>query len=159
MANKSLLAGWPLARKIGATCFIVTLLLGYLIAVLQIYDRSHFDMQKTVQYYRGEESKDPNSIFMPQSFTSMLSVSHVHTLSQPLMFGLLALIFSFSILSEKTKAVFIILGFSGSVLSNLAPWLIRYVAGGNVTLLPISQTMMMLSLMVMGIISIKEMWV
>ncbi len=141
-----------------ATGIILTLLLGYAISILQVYDRSHhFDMKKTIQYYRGDELGE-ESIMLPQTFSSLLSVAHVHSLSQPFIFACLGFIFAFSSMSEKNKARFIALGFVGITLSNLTPWLIRYVAGWFVFLFPLSQVMVCISLMILSFVSLKEIW-
>ena len=46
------LSRWPGPFKVLATCLILALLTGYGVSLLQVFDRSHFDMMKTVAYYR-----------------------------------------------------------------------------------------------------------
>ncbi|MBX7148233.1 hypothetical protein K1X76_04045 [bacterium] len=154
MANN--LSSWSPSLKALAKGLILTLLLGYFVAFLQIFDRTNMNVKETVQYYRGDESGDPNSILMPQSFTSILSVTHVHSFSQPFIFAGLGFIFAFSTLSERKKAFWISLGFAGTVLSNATPWLIRYVAGEAVYLFGVSQAMMSSSLLIMSFVSLKQ---
>ncbi len=155
MTNK--LGNFSFSAKTLATCLIVTLLIGYAVSLFQIYDRSHFSLKETIQYYRGDERGD-DSLLLPQSFATMLSVAHVHTFSQPFIFGSIGLIFIFSSLTEKKKALVIILGFLGSLISNATPWLIRYAGTGAVVLYPLSQLVIAISLITMSFISLKEMW-
>jgi len=158
MMSSLTLKNFPPALRVACTCLILTILCGYAVAILQVYSRSHFDMQKTVQYYRGDESGDPDNVLLPQNFTTILSVTHVHTLSQPLMFGAIALIFAFSAMNEKRKAFWIITFFLGSFLSNLSPWLVRYVSAQWVYLFPTSQIMIASGILTMSLSSLKEMW-
>ncbi len=153
MENKSL-SQFPLAIKVLCACYILSNLLSYGVALLQVYDRSHYDMDKTITYYRGDE--DPDSMMLPQSFTSILSITHVHSFSQPVMLVLLGGIFVFTKKSQKAKSTLIILAFLGLLLSNATPWLIRYAAGGFVYLYPISQTMVAAGILSMSYFSLKE---
>lgn len=146
----------PLSAKTLATCLIITLLIGYAVSLVQIYDRSHFNLKQTIQYYRGDE-KGEDSLLMPQSFATMLSIAHVHTFSQPFIFGSIGLIFIFSSLSERKKSGLILIGFLGSLISNLTPWLISYAGAGTVVLYPLSQIFIGLSLVAMSAVSLKEM--
>lgn len=146
-----------LSLKTLATCVILTLLLGYLVAFLQIFDRSKMDIQHTIQYYRGDGLGD-ESILLPQTFSTLLSVTHVHSFSQPFIFGSLGFIFAFSSLTEKKKAFLIAIGFIGTVISNATPWLIRYTIPQTVYLFGVSQTMMSGSLLIMSWVSLKEIW-
>lgn len=147
------------ALKAWATCLIVTLMLGYGVALIKVYDHSQLDLKKVVAIYRGDElQSDPDSMVVPQSFASVLSVTHVHSMTQPFLFGLLGFVFCFSSMDEKKKATLITIGFAGTVISNCSPWLIKYLAGGFVYLLPLSQLMVAISLLSMSGISLKEMW-
>lgn len=143
--------------KILCTGYLITLLIGYGVALLQVYDRSHFDMGHAVSYYRGDDLGE-ESVMLPQTYATMLSVTHVHTLSQPMMFSLLGLVFLFSAASQTSKSILISLVFAGSVLSNLAPWLIRYSSATMVYLLPFSQLMIAVGLLVMSARSFYELW-
>lgn len=156
--EKQSLRVWPLSLKVLATCLIITLLIGYFVSLAQVFNRSHFNIKQSVLYYRGDESGDANSIDLPQSFQTMLSVAHVHSFSQPFIFGSLGFIFVFTRFTEKKKAALIALGFFGTILSNLAPWLVRYLSSGMVFFLPVSQIMIALSILSMSFLSLREMW-
>jgi hypothetical protein len=148
----------PFSFKILITCFLVTLSLGYIVALLQVFDRTHFDVAQTLLYYRGDEVGGESAVLLPQSFGSLLAVTHVHAFSQPVMLALVGALFCFTAVSEKAKTIFVIFSFGGSVVSNAAPWLIRYVARGSAVLLPLSQALMMMSFFVMFFVTLAELW-
>lgn len=152
------LSHWPQPFKWLATCLILTLLVGYGISLLQVFDRSHFDMIKTVMYYRGDEAAGEEAIILPQEYRTMLSIAHVHTLSQPFMFAFLGLIFAFSRVAGRAKSFFIVLSFAGSLASNLTPWLLRYVSPQMVYLFPLSQFAILISVTVMALVPLQELW-
>lgn len=154
------LGSLSLSLKILCIAYIFTLLAGYGVSILQIYERSHFDMKRVVLYYRGETptSDGEPQVMLPQSYATMLSVAHVHTLSQPMMFALLSLIFAFTGFAERTKAIFIAVFFAGSFISNLSPWLVRYAPAGLVVLLPLSQLMIGVCMLTMSFSSLKALW-
>ena len=157
IAENCRLSKWPASLKVLATCFIVTLVIGYVVSLLQVYFRAGVIFSQVIAHYRGDETgQDP--LLLPQTFTTLLSVAHVHTFSQPLLFALLGLIFVFSERSEKTKGLLIVAGFAGSRVSNAAPWLIRYTHPQTVLLLPLSQVAIAVSILVMSYVSLREMW-
>lgn len=147
-----------MSLKTLVTCFILTILMGYVIALVQVYDRTHFDLSRAILFYRGAETGDEAGIFLPQSFRTLLSVAHVHSFSQPLMFAMLGLVFIFTRASEKLKILFTLLLFAGSITSNITPWLVRYFSPRMAVLLPLSQFAMITGFMVMSAWSIIEMW-
>jgi len=152
------LAKFPVPLKVLCTFFIMTILMGYMISIIQIYDRTQFNMEKTKTHYRGSDTEEEATIHVPQSFRTMLSITHVHSLSQPLMFALMGLILVFSFIPNKAKTLLISMAFSGSILSNSTSWLIKYGAGWLVWLFPISQVMIAISLLFTSIICLYEMW-
>ena len=141
--------------KVLVTCFILTLMAGYAVALLQVNERTRFDLAQTLLHYRGAEE---GGIHLPQSFGTLLSVSHVHTFSQPVMLVLVGLLFSLSRVTEKAKVIFILLSFAGSVLSNAAPWLIRYTDPRPAVLLPVSQMALFISFFVMAFVVLRDTW-
>lgn len=157
MENKITLSRLSLSLKTLSVALIITLMIGYAVSLIQVYHRSHFDLNKTVKYYRGD-NLESESLMLPQSFATMLSIAHVHSFSQPFIFGAIGFIFAFSSLSQRKKSFLIALGFLGSLVSNMAPWLIRYSFPSSVILFPISQIMIAVSLLVMSGVSLRELW-
>lgn len=144
--------------KVVITCYVGTLFLGYFVALVQVYHRTQFDLAHTLLYYRGAESGDEADILTGPSFGTLLSVAHVHTMSQPVMLALLCLIFALTYVSQKAKVIFILTAFLSSVASNLAPWLVRYVSREMVMILPLSQMLLMLSFFVMAFVILYDVW-
>ena len=156
--NKIQISQLSLSLKVLTTCFIVTMFIGYGIALLKIIQISGIDINfdQVQTYYNGDEASE--GIFLPQSYEALLSVVHVHSLSQPLMFALMALAFCFTSLREKIKAGLITLSFIGMLMGNATPWLIRYVEASLVYLFPISQLMMGPIFFFMGLMVLYESW-
>lgn len=151
--NLPTLSQLPKAFKALCTAFILSILLGYGVALLKIYDLSSFSVQHTLSYYRGDASSE---VSFPQSYASLLSVAHVHTFSQPILFFLMGFIFCFSSISEKTKKTIIWISFSSLLMSNLSPWLVRYTHPATILFFPLSQGILVLCLMLMSFVSLKE---
>lgn len=149
----------PLSLKVLITSFIATLGLGYSVSLLQIYQRTHFDMARILRYYRGAESGEDVGIVLPPTFATLLSVTHTHSFSQPVMYFLLGLLFVFTSASERWKVFFILLIFSGSVISNAAPWMIRYFSPEATLSLYLSQAMMLAAFLFMSVRILYELWV
>ncbi|GEM_PF-1683193 len=158
MENKIQLSSLPLSLKILVTCFVCTLILGYGVALLQVYDRTHFDVARILLYYRGAETGEAIGMILPPSFSTLLAATHAHTLSQPVMYLALGLVFVFSHLSEKKKSSLVLMLFIGSVLSNSAPWLIRYVSAKMLFVLHLSQGLMMVSFFTMSFVILWDVW-
>ncbi|MDO8520050.1 MAG: hypothetical protein Q7T11_07815 [Deltaproteobacteria bacterium] len=156
MKNDTLIKA-PSPLKVLATSLITTIWIGYGVALLQIFNRTTFNLANVILYYRGDPA-DENAIHLPQSFASLVSVAHVHSLSQPMMLALIGLVFAFSTATNRTKNIFIIMAFAASLVSNAAPWLIRYVSPSAVFLLPLSQAGLAVSFLVMSVIPLSDMW-
>ncbi len=161
MENKSsqlILHKLSIPLKVLATCLIASLLVGYLVAIFQIYGRTHFDVTETTRYYRGEKAETEEASLPPQSLATMISVSHVHTFSQPVMLALVGFLFALSYASSQAKVIFITLSFVASLVSNASPWLIRFVSPACVILLPISQMVLMLTFFIMAFVILHHLW-
>lgn len=149
------LSDLPLSVKTLAVCFIISILIGYGVALVKIYSISEYSLSQALLYYRGDEAGlDPLKI--PQSFGTLLSIAHVHTMSQPFLFALLGLIFCATKLREKTKAIFILIFFFGILFSNASPWLVRYGHPAWILLFPLSQLAIFVSMMFMTLRSLKD---
>ncbi len=147
------------ALKTVITCYIGALFPGYFVALVQVYNRTQFDLTQTLLYYRGAESgSGDESALTGPSFATLLSVAHVHTMSQPVMLALLCFVFALTYVSQKAKVIFILTAFLSSVASNLAPWLIRYVSRDMVLVFPLSQMFLMLSFFIMAFVILYDAW-
>src|SRR3989338_4078033 len=139
--SKSPLANLSPSLRVLIIFFVIAMFIGYGVALMKIYAISSFKMTEAVVHYRGDETAGAG-IFLPQSYGAMLSIAHVHTLSQPLMFALVGLLFCLSSWKERTKAWIVSFSFIGILLGNLTPWLVRYGAAGCVFIFILAQLLM-----------------
>lgn len=157
MPKNNLLKTASFSIKTLITAFLVSLWIGYGVAILQVHSRTGLSREQTVVYFRGNEA-DPDSLQVPQSYGSLVSVAHTHSFSQPLMLVLVGFIFALTGLSERTKATGIVLFFLSSLASSASPFLIRYAGAGWVWLLEVSGVVMMATFVVMSVAILKDVW-
>lgn len=146
--------------KVLVTCVVATLAVGYGVSLLQVHNRGAFDRERTILHFRGAETEENglNGIYVRQSDTTMISVAHVHTFSQPVTLGIMGLLFALTGLAEGTKVLWILLSFLGSLAMNAGPWLIRDVSLRFVILLYAAGVIMILSFLVMAAAVLYETW-
>ncbi|MDO8461613.1 MAG: hypothetical protein Q7S98_02000 [Deltaproteobacteria bacterium] len=152
------LNGQSVPFKVVVTCFLVLQLIGFGVAIVQIHDRTAFSVEKTILHYRGAESEAEKEMFLPQSYRSLLSVAHVHTMSQPLILFLIGLLFVFSSLKDGMKIFFVLLSFGSCLLSNLSPWLLRYVSAKTAIFFPLSSALMIGTFLFMAAFILYDLW-
>lgn len=149
---------WPYSLKVLASLYLLLILMGYGVALGKIYDLSNLKLSTVQTLYGPENHENLDELIIPQSFKSMLSVTHVHSLSQPMMLALAGLILVFSTRSEKTKTILIVMMLGGSLISNVSPWLVRCIHANLAGLLPFSQISIGLGLALTSIFSFQELW-
>ena len=91
----------PLSLKVLITAFVLTIAVGYSISLLHVFERAGMRADQTVRHYRGTEGAE-GEVFIPQSYATLLSTTHVHTFSQPLLLGLVGFLFALSSVSERS---------------------------------------------------------
>ena len=157
MEKNSRLSGQLLSVKVLITMFLMMIALAHVVAILQAHSRTQLDREKTITYFRGNPD-DPDSLQIPQSYGSMITISHTHTFSQTMMIGLVGFLFILTGLGERIKATGVVIAFFSSLLSNGSPWLIRYVGDGWVLLLEISGAMLIVSFATMFFFILRDVW-
>ena len=157
MEKNSRLSGQLLSVKVLITMFLMMIALAHVVAILQAHSRTQLDREKTITYFRGNPD-DPDSLQIPQSYGSMITILHAHTFGQTMMIGLVGLLFALTGLGERVKAGGIVIAFLSSLLSNGSPWLIRYVGDGWVLLLEISGAMLIVSFATMFFFILRDVW-
>ena len=158
MARNSRLNSLPPSWKVLITGFLLALMIGHAVAVLQVHSRTGLDRAKTILYFRGNEA-DPDSLQVPQSYGSLVAIAHVHSFSQPMMLALVGFLFVLTGASEKTKILIILVGLTGSLGHNAGPFLIRYVSAAWVILIELSGVAMLGSFIVMFVRILRDVWV
>ncbi len=114
----------PKVIKLTLTFFLLVIALGYLMGLLNVYDKSHLSYDGTVKHIRGSEEE----MIYEKGFGDMVSTSHTHISGWAMMFLFVIGIFLFSSFSGKLKGILSVLSFVFIVLDQIAMWLTRYVA-------------------------------
>ena len=114
----------PKYLKLTLTCFLLVLGLGYLMGLLNIYDKTHLSYAGAIKHILGSEEE----MIYGKEFGDLVSVSHTHILGWAMMFLSVLIIFAFSNYSGKLKGSLAVLSFVFIVLDQGAMWLTRYVA-------------------------------
>ena len=157
MDSKYHLQNWPTSFKTLASCFVIATLFAYAIGLVKIYEVSSFGVKDAAIYYAGDDAGE-ESLNLPQSYGAMLSIAHVHSFSQPVVFVLLGLIFLFSYCSERKKTFFVLTLFLAMFLGNFGPWLVKYGQAQFIWSMILSQFFIGSSLISMAFISLKQLW-
>lgn len=158
-ASKRRLRTLPRTDKILITLFAVMLTVALAVGVLNYLPRTGLTVQGTQEWYRGnEDNPHPEQLRFAKTPLELLDVTHPHLFFQTIMFFILCHIFSLSEVSDRWKVALYSVGF-GSILSGAAlPWLIRYVSGAFAPLMILSGSVMTLSVLVLLIVPLREMW-
>jgi hypothetical protein len=94
----------------------------WLTSVLLYFHKMGLDYQSVVDYYRGSEEQ----YTQPRSYQGMLEVAHYHLFAMGILMVTVTHLLLFIPISQKFKALMIVLCF-GSALSNEASsWLVRF---------------------------------
>lgn len=152
------LNGQSLPFKMVVTGFLFLQFIGFGVAILQVHDRTAFNIEKTILHYRGTEEESQKELFLPPDYRELLSVAHVHTMSQPLILFLVGFLFVFSSLKDGMKLFFILLSFGSCLLSNLSPWLLRYVSARTAIFFPLSSALMIGTFLFMAAFILYDLW-
>jgi hypothetical protein len=145
--------------KILITLFSVALAVAMFVGVANYYHRTHLTVEGTSQWYRGnEDQQDPQVMRFPKTVLELLEVTHPHLFFQSIMFFVLCHIFSLSRVSDRRKMWLYGLAF-GSVFTEAGlPWLIRFGSDLFSPLLLLSTSVMSISILILLIVPIREMW-
>jgi hypothetical protein len=122
--------------KVLVVAVILSLLSGYIIAILQGLEHTSFNTDKVVKEYRGSDNTD--ELAFPKPYREILQNTHAHALSIPLVYFLLSLLFLGTQVSQKAKSILIALLFLGFFLEYLSLWSLRYIHTGFVNLSVVS---------------------
>lgn len=115
----------PSEARLLIACFIVTLVLGYGVALLKAAQKSELSTDAIVRQYRGD--KDPEAMAFPKPYEELLQNTHAHALSIPVVYFLLGALFLGTSLASRTKKFGVAALFSGYALEFTGLWGLRYV--------------------------------
>jgi hypothetical protein len=88
----------------------------------------------------------------------LIQTSHTHLFGQTLIAGLLALIFVFSSLSERSKCVIGALPFAGTLIDIGGMWGTRFVSPSLSVLVIVGGTLFALGYVLIAILSVRDLW-
>lgn len=115
-----------LSYKVLATLLLLTVALGYLFGLINIYNNTGFSYTGIVAHYRG----DVNEMTVPPefAFAKLIHQHHVHLFSLAMLFFLVGRIFIGTQLPEIAKSVFVAIPFLGMILDMTSFWLLVFVS-------------------------------
>lgn len=152
--NQHKLIGAKSSMKLLITFFLLCMALAYVVALINVYDKTQFTYTGTVEHYVGNEEE----LIFPKEFSQMVEMTHPHLLGMSMMFLLLCSIFIFSSASDLLKNIIVISSFGSIVIDLGASWLIRYAAPQFAIMMIVAGMVMGLCFLIIFLISMKDMW-
>ncbi len=152
--NQINLYGMSKDKKLLVTLFLLCMALSYLVALVNVYEKTHFTLSGTAEHYVGNEEE----MIFEKGFSEMIEITHPHLLGMSMMFLLLCTIFSFSSASELLKKFIVFLAFGSIILDLGSAWLIRYVSSQFAILMVIAGILMAFSFLFLFLIPLKDIW-
>ena len=114
-----------LSTKVLITAFLITVLAGLWVALLQYTERAGTSGRDATEWVRGNDSDLAATEFKPEkSFRELLSITHEHAFSLPILLFVLLHLVGLCTLSEKLKITLYLAGFLALLGSLAGPWLI-----------------------------------
>ena len=151
--NQFSLSGMSKDKKILVTLFILVMALSYLIALVNVYDKTQFTLSGTAANYAGNEEE----MVFEKGFSEMIEITHPHLLGMAMMFVLLCTIFSLSSASDLLKKIVIFLSFGAIIMDLGSAWLIRYVSTQFAILMVLAGMMMGICFLFLFIVPLMDM--
>lgn len=116
-----------LSTKVLLTAFLVTVLAGLAVALLQYLDRAGPSERDVVTWIHGNDD-DPRAaeIRGEKSYRELLSITHEHAFALPMLFFVLLHLVALTSIGEPAKIALYLGGFGSLAATMGAPWLVRY---------------------------------
>lgn len=115
----------PLSFKVLASVFLISVGIGYVFGLINIYNNTGFTYTGLVTHYRGEVEEE-----VPVEFAvaKLVQEHHVHLFSLAMLFFLTGILFSLTYIPELVKAFFLVIPFIGMFLDFTSFWLLVFVS-------------------------------
>ena len=110
--------------KWALTAFLLLTSLAFGVAALQSFERYRLDHEKTTQYYLGDPAEGEMAI--PKPLGHLISVTHVHSFTMPLVFLAVWLGLHGVPLRSSWKKTICVGGTLSILIYNSAPYVVRY---------------------------------
>lgn len=153
-SNRSQLVRLDFHTRLIMTFFLVFMLLAGVVAMVMSSQRTQFDAQGAVTYYRG----DDQGLQYPKEPAELLETTHFHLFIMPVVFLTTGHLFLMSAWSSRWKTFVISSCFAYILLDVAKPWLIRYLSPAWGLLAPVNAALLGLTLLLCIAVPIYEMW-
>ncbi|MBI4584763.1 MAG: hypothetical protein HY717_12175 [Planctomycetes bacterium] len=125
------LASANISTKVLLSLFLLAVLGGLAVALLQYYDRAGWSERGAVEWIQGNESDPAAKIFKPEkTYRELISLTHDHSFALPILLFVLLHLVALCSISERAKIALYVTGFLSLAGSLTAPWLIAYQGPG-----------------------------
>jgi hypothetical protein len=153
------LANANASTKVLITAFLLTVLAGLGVALLQYADRAGASGRGAVEWVRGNEDEArPVELKSPKTYRELLSITHEHAFALPILLFVLLHLNALTTIPEGAKIALYVAGFGSYALALGAPWLIKYASPGFTSLLIPSGIVMASTIAGSTLLSLFEIW-
>jgi len=162
-ANFTLARANPSTRVL-LTLFLLTVLLGCFVALLQYSGRSGgFTAVDARQWVQGNEEQLDAEVLIPsKSSVEMLAIIHDHIFSLAVLLFVVLHLVELTPWSEGPKITLSLLGYGSLLLTLFAPWWLQHETPGSDSMTPLSMmlggSLLLLSLSLGSIACLDELW-
>lgn len=153
------LANANVSTKVLLSLFLVVVLMGLAVAILQYEDRAQFSSRGAVEWIRGNEGDLAATEIKPEkTYRELLALTHDHAFALPMLLFVLLHIVALTSIGERAKIAIYVAGFLSLVLSLAGPWLVAYAGEGFEALLRAAGFGLTATIGVSGVVSLHEIW-
>lgn len=147
------------ATKVLLTLFLLTVLGGLGVALLQYYDRAGFGARGATEWVLGnEDDPAPPELRSPKSYRELLSITHEHAFALPMLLFVLLHLVALTSIREGAKIALYVVAFLSLVGSLAGPWFIAYRGPGWTTLVRGAGAGLAASIGVSALLCLWETW-
>lgn len=154
------LANANASTKVLLTLFLVTVLLGLGVALLQYHERAGgFSDRSAREWVLGnDDDPDATRIMAEKSFGELVAITHEHAFSVPILVFVVLHLVALTAIGERAKIVLYIVGFTATIATFGAPWLVQYHGTGWTWLLRWAGLVMTAVLALSACLCLWELW-
>jgi hypothetical protein len=121
------LANANASTKVLLTLFLLVVMGGLGVALLQYFDRAGLGARGAVEWIRGnEEDLRAPEIKAPKSYRELLQITHDHAFALPMLLFVLLHLVALTSIGEAAKIALYLVAFVSLAGSLAGPWLIAY---------------------------------
>ncbi|MBI5367388.1 MAG: hypothetical protein HZA54_10155 [Planctomycetes bacterium] len=143
-----------LSTKVLLTCFLLSTLAGYVVALLYFHDRTGLQIEGIQRYYQGDEEK----MVFAKTRTELIASTHPHAFSMPMLLFILCHLAALCRISERLKCGLYLTCFGSAACVLAGPWLTTYYSAANAWFLAASGWVLTISFLAVTLLPLVEMW-